>query len=739
MMKKLQLFLGLFITYFALQAAPPNLGLKESILLENNNILSLKNNTIPTKNTTISLWFKGQDFSSQQTLVFWGPTTGCNPSAQILKVENGKIVFQVGCGSSAKLVSTDTVIANYWYHVAVTIDATHKATLYQNGKVVASGNPTAGQAIAGGVNIIGAQYGGGALTSYFTGNIYNVSIWNKELTSEEVKNTQNLPLGNEADLIWSRSYQAAIPDNCHTVGYINKEYFELTDNAIPKNNVTLMFWVKAVENDNNSLVFWGPKSGCNPSAQFLKLENGKLSLGAGCASGQKLIGEPIFKNVWTHVAVTIDGTQTGKLYQNGVLVAEGKFDNGNSIATGSCLIGAQYEGGVIAKKFNGYLDDFSIWNTVLTETDIKQYMGVLTGSENGLTHLFDFNELTNSTVVSKVSNSDVLSFSHEFDGTQVKETQTSLKGSDLTVVLTAKATDVSKGTLLFWGPKSGCNPSAQILKFKNGQLQFNSGCGTPALSGTTLSANKEYNIILRINNTGEADVFVDGVKVIGGQNTRKGQSVLDFANLYLGAQYGGGVLNDYFTGSINQVLVYNSYLTDQEILSIVAGGTNNATIVPVGKSLTWADGIVGNGEVSIDTGVNLNGNTLTSKEVTANAYQWIDCDTDQMLMMNNMISFDAQSTGNYKVQINKHGCIKESSCENVIITNITSSIDDEITVYPNPTETFLYLNQVSDWKIINLLGQEKLSGTSSFIDVSSLVIGQYILILENTQVQFIKR
>jgi len=88
--------------------------------------------------------------------------------------------------------------------------------------------------------------------------------------------------------------------------------------------------------------------------------------GSGIATGQILeVG------LWTHVAVTFDGT-TAKVYVDGVVVGEGSFSFGNDTEA-PMEIGAAAENG--GNPFNGTLDEVRIYDIVLSEAEILQLAG----------------------------------------------------------------------------------------------------------------------------------------------------------------------------------------------------------------------------------------------------------------------------------------------------------------------------------------------------------------------------
>ncbi|KPA10281.1 hypothetical protein MHK_009516, partial [Candidatus Magnetomorum sp. HK-1] len=106
----------------------------------------------------------------------------------------------------------------------------------------------------------------------------------------------------------------------------------------------------------------------------------------------------ITPNIWQHVAITADGSQY-KCYINGVSVG---ITTANSYelppnATANLYIGTWYT--EATREYNGQMDEFSIWNKALSETEVREYMCKrLIGNELGLVAYFRFDHTTGTTL-----------------------------------------------------------------------------------------------------------------------------------------------------------------------------------------------------------------------------------------------------------------------------------------------------------------------------------------------------
>ncbi len=115
---------------------------------------------------------------------------------------------------------------------------------------------------------------------------------------------------------------------------------------------------------------------------------------------------------WTQVVGTWDGT-TGDMaiYANGVLLGTTNYVGTGLgiIDTGNPMFLAR-DGNLGAKKFEGQVDEFRIYNKALSQAEIlAQMCTALTGSEDGLVLYYDFDELTLSSTTIQDKSTDPVS------------------------------------------------------------------------------------------------------------------------------------------------------------------------------------------------------------------------------------------------------------------------------------------------------------------------------------------
>ncbi len=90
---------------------------------------------------------------------------------------------------------------------------------------------------------------------------------------------------------------------------------------------------------------------------------------------------------------------------------------------------------------------------------------------------------------------------------------------------------------------------------------------------------------------------------------------------------------------------------------------------------------------NIDVSVAQNGVTLSANTTTA-IYQWLDCNNGKSIINGETNqSFTATKNGSYAVEITQNNCVDTSACNAINSVGILeNTFDNEITVYPNPTE-----------------------------------------------------
>ncbi|MGB0851082.1 MAG: T9SS type A sorting domain-containing protein, partial [Bacteroidia bacterium] len=88
-----------------------------------------------------------------------------------------------------------------------------------------------------------------------------------------------------------------------------------------------------------------------------------------------------------------------------------------------------------------------------------------------------------------------------------------------------------------------------------------------------------------------------------------------------------------------------------------------------------------------DTSISLNGDTLTSNQISA-SYQWLNCiDSFNVIPLATNQSYTPTQNGDYAVEVSRNGCKDTSSCISITKLGITeNSLKHSFRIYPNPTK-----------------------------------------------------
>jgi hypothetical protein len=163
-------------------------GMPNSAILFNGKteFLQLKNPVdIPCLNSnySISFWFNSNEFPSRQSMVGWGVSNAPGTVNVTRLAEEGGILHY----HWARDIYCETEIeVKKWTHILITYDGTIN-NVYLNGTLINSQSPYQLN-VNSNVLYIGASMASGIINEYFNGSIDDVGIWNRQLSSEEIKN-----------------------------------------------------------------------------------------------------------------------------------------------------------------------------------------------------------------------------------------------------------------------------------------------------------------------------------------------------------------------------------------------------------------------------------------------------------------------------------------------------------------------------------------------------------------------
>ena len=157
-------------------------------------------------------------------------------------------------------------------------------------------------------------------------------------------------------------------------------YIIPSSNVAPANGLTISMWEKwsggfSIDSDWETLYAWGPKSGCDPSRQYLVVNaiSKTFQFGAGCSEPNDLVSTTnVIANTWEFVTLTLSSSgQEAMIYIDGVSASPyTNTRNGQSVSTGNDNIGNSYVGGNLLWPFYGSIADVQVYNTSLSSNEI---------------------------------------------------------------------------------------------------------------------------------------------------------------------------------------------------------------------------------------------------------------------------------------------------------------------------------------------------------------------------------
>lgn len=369
----------------------------------------------------------------------WTEETGPRGYAIRLMPETG-VEFVLGLGANEwGVVSSGygTYDSCRWTHIASTFDGI-TMKIYLNGQLMMD-QDVAGPMVPADQNLI---IGEGATWKdrRFEGKMYDVRIWNKVRTQEEIQGAMNTLLnGDEPGLVANWKMDEGTGTTLHDatgnfpapmnsgLSWFDREnvgpnpnlpewmlQFDATDEnsfvdcgyseSLYPDSMTIEGWIYQdvwVPNGNYVLATenWTEETGPRGYAIRLMPETGvEFVLGLGVNEwGVVASGYGTYDTLqWTHFAATFDGT-TMKLYLNGEFMMDQDVAGPMVPADQSLIIG---EGATWKnRRFTGKMYDVRLWKIARTQEEIQQTMDTrLNGDEPGLVAAWNMDEGTGTTL-----------------------------------------------------------------------------------------------------------------------------------------------------------------------------------------------------------------------------------------------------------------------------------------------------------------------------------------------------
>lgn len=219
---------------------PENVAYKKMITSKNN--ISIVGN----QSRTISVWIRGEDLTKSGTssdanypVIWWGEKT--TNKMTLISINNRKLTYYAWGNT---LTGSTTLNSDTWYHIAATYNGSN-LTLYLNGEyetsAIKSLDTTDSEINIGAFNIVGSDmFGYAEWTNYFYGDIDEIRIWNRSLTSDEIAKHYEINLNKYSGVDWRLTYT---PTNVYRGNYthqiFSKDLFE-RENATESRTISFL-------------------------------------------------------------------------------------------------------------------------------------------------------------------------------------------------------------------------------------------------------------------------------------------------------------------------------------------------------------------------------------------------------------------------------------------------------------------------------------------------------------------
>jgi len=345
-----------------------------------------------------------------------------NPSGQVYIDVN----MNTGNNTTSGSLSTSGISSSKWSHLCATLTPNGTAYLYINGVQVATTTCSGTALTNNGTFTIGRDVAGNWA---YKGLVDDLRIYNRVLSANEVAQLggytydyqATLPVttltsglttlvtfeGSSAqDTLGNMTSPTWTGTAAYTTGKVGSTALDLSANTSPGSTPSTYVTYAAAAPSlpfTTSVWFYSKSSASSPScvwgfagaswAHSLVLYNGQmysdLTIGTvgSSASGNLQIANSaataVSINTWVHVAITVDlVSQTQSMYINGVLAKSvTNLPTSGVMVSSASPYGAITQlrfgtrGDMAANAWQGYIDDFRIYNRVLTTNEIAALAG----------------------------------------------------------------------------------------------------------------------------------------------------------------------------------------------------------------------------------------------------------------------------------------------------------------------------------------------------------------------------
>ncbi len=432
---------------------------------------------------------------------------------------------------------------------------------------------------------------------------------------------------------------------------------------------------------------------------------------------------------WYHVAVTLDSAGTGTIWVNGVLQARGDVFPLVPPASEPVRIGQMVTAsGSVADNFIGSIDDVRIYNRALSDSEVQQLYAYESQPSltTGLVAYYPFDGNADdasgngkngvaSGVAASTNRFGYTGSAYQFNGSSSVVTiaplsSTSLSAMTLSAWIRPTAVPPVQGSIMNkWAAFTDSLNDWGLLVYSEMRVHFAnydhvSGAGKEVVSTNSLSLGQWYHIVATVDSAGAGTIWVNGV--LQGRASMYRPVPPSAEAVRIGQMVtASGAIVDTFSGSIDDVRIYNRALSAAEVqelyaqesqppciphgatavAQVVNGFVVGATITDPGCGYTEAPviKIVGSGTGATATATLSNG-SVTEIKITSTGSGY---STNTTFRIASPPSMPWLQIGVSKVNVTMHvtmgkNYIVESSTDMVTWTQVGSQFtaDDEVVV-----------------------------------------------------------
>ena len=172
--------------------------------------------------------------------------------------------------------------------------------------------------------------------------------------------------------------------------YKDDAYFDADENW------TVLGWINTASTSTQYIFSTSWSGNHNQNTLGIRIVNSSISIWRRDSNQNESVTSnygSVSTNIWHQIAVTYDGL-TASFYIDGSSVGSESWTTGTLNST-DIAVGVQRRnrGSVMEHYFNGNIDEFSVWDHTLSESEMQFYMATPpTGNESGLVGYWNFNE-----------------------------------------------------------------------------------------------------------------------------------------------------------------------------------------------------------------------------------------------------------------------------------------------------------------------------------------------------------